>query len=462
MLVQLSVSNFLSFDHKETFSMVAGKARKDGKRIYKDKKNKITKCAVVLGANASGKSNLIGAFQFIQDMVADGLQRGFSNKYYRMRPECKGIPSEFEIEILLDKKRYCYTFSVLLSKGSIVGECLRETTRSDSPKLLFSRNVENETFEVGSFFKNADAISKLKMYGEDSVSDQETLYLNIINKNKSKMFAENPELMILRKIFIWIVDRLNISFPESILTGYPYFADTNLEQIADILHALGTGISELKIVEIPFEAIKNKIPDEFYNKIITNLEKANAKKDKEKGDRHPSIMLRSYKEFYTFEIDDDNQITIKTIEFSHENRNVFFDLKEESDGTARLLDLIEILLDDSSDHVYVIDEIDRCLHPVMTVKIIELFLQKAVERNAQLIITSHESRLLAAEILRNDEICFVKKNEYGASTIVPMEKYQLRADKKVYAALFDGTIDAIPHFDDKKLGQISLSRESAV
>ncbi len=115
------------------------------------------------------------------------------------------------------------------------------------------------------------------------------------------------------------------------------------------------------------------------------------------------------------------------------------------------MDLIEIFFKLSQNRIFIIDEIDRCLHPAMTVKLIELFLEMARSRNTQLIITSHESRLLASEILRNDEICFVTKNQDGASVINPLEKYQLRADKKVYAALFDGTIDVIPEFNNTKL-----------
>ena len=162
-------------------------------------------------------------------------------------------------------------------------------------------------------------------------------------------------------------------------------------------------------------------------------------------------MIRGPKEFYTFEIDQNDTINIKTIEFSHENSSIFFNLKEESDGTARLLDLIEILFKVSDNHTFVIDEIDRCLHPIMTEKIIELFLKMAEYRNTQLIITSHESRLLTDDLLRNDEINFILKTLNGSSIINPLEKYQLRTDKKVYAALFDGTLDAIPKFNTSKL-----------
>lgn len=126
-------------------------------------------------------------------------------------------------------------------------------------------------------------------------------------------------------------------------------------------------------------------------------------------------------------------------------------MKEESDGTARLLDLIEIFFKISDNRIFIIDEIDRCLHPIMTEKIIELFLKMAECRNTQLIITCHESRLLTNDLLRNDEINFVIKTSNGSSIINPLEKYQLRADKKVYAALFDGSIDAIPDFNEDKL-----------
>ena len=430
--------------------MIAGKARKNIDRVFSNKKIKLTKCEVILGANASGKSNLVSAFQFAQSVIVDGLPRGFSNKFFRLNSENKTVPSEFEIELLCGSKIFVYGFSVILSTGSVLEEYLYEKISPSSKKMLFSRDTALGLFDVGNYFKSNDTIAKLNNYGEDSVSDQETLFLSIINKNKRKMFLDIQELKVLKNIYEWFSEKLNVSFPESILTGYPYFTDTNLDEIAELLHALGTGISKLKIVEVPIDKIKTKFSDEIYNRIVSDLEKANAHSNPSLK-KHPKIMARAYKEFYTFEIDENNNIKITTIEFSHESSNIFFDLNEESDGTARLLDLIEILFKISNDRIFIIDEIDRCLHPSMTVKIIELFLSMAKQRNTQLIITSHESRLLASEILRNDEICFVCKNNQGASIINPLEKYQLRADKKVYAALFDGTLNNGPIFDEDKL-----------
>ena len=462
MLIRFAVSNFLSFDGKQELSLEAGKARKNSNRIYTNRRLRLVKGEALFGANGSGKSNLIKALRFVQAVQRDGFPRGFSNSYYRLKEKNRVAPSEFEIVFLCDDRRLCFGFSAVLNTGSIEKEWLYETTPSGLRKYLYQRNVAEESFSVGEYFKGKDAIAKIKSYGEDSVGDHENLFLTIINKSKGKMFSDYPELRILNAIDLWFQRRLTISFPEDMLKGYPYFRDSNLQEIADILNALGTGISNLRIVEVPQEVVKSKIPEELYNNIIADLEKMNAKVKKEGTKVLPSIMARAIKEFYTFEIDENDNVSIKTIEFEHEAQNVYFNLNEESDGTARMLDLIEILFKISNDSIYVIDEIDRCLHPAMTTKIIRLFLQMAESRNTQLIITTHESRLLKDDFLRNDEISFMIKTTEGSTIIKSLDKYQLRADKKIYEALFDGTLDALPLFNEDKLQQIvdhNLSEE---
>ena len=451
MLIDFKTSNFLSFNDEQVFSLKAGKARKYSKRLFNNKKYKLTKFEVILGANASGKSNLIYAFKFMRDVILNDLPKGFSDKYFRMNPEKKDKPSNFEVVFLIGNNAFKYGFSILLSSGKIIEEYLYEISSSNNEKLIFERNTLDEKFNIGTYFKGTDAITKIVSYGEDSIQETEILFLSIMNRHKQKMYEDIPELKILNDIFNWFAFKINISFPDSVLSGYPYFSDSNLQEIVTILHALGTGISNLKIVELPFELAKSKIPDEIFNQVVADLEKEFTRKDFINDNKNPRIMLRSYKEFYTFEIDKEKNITITTIEFAHENSKIYFDLNEESDGTARILDLIEIFTKLSQNSIFIIDELDRCLHPSMTVKIIEMFLKLAEERNTQLIITSHESRLLAADILRNDEICFISKNANGESIINPLEKYQLRADKSIYAALFDGTLESIPTFNDKEL-----------
>src|SRR5699024_4249952 len=98
------------------------------------------------------------------------------------------------------------------------------------------------------------------------------------------------------------------------------------------------------------------------------------------------------------------------------------------------------------DKVFVIDELDRCLHPILTYKYIELFLQVAKKRNIQLIVTTHESRLLDFGLLRRDEIWFVNRRESGESDIYSLEEYNTRFDQKIDKAYLDGRYGGIPIF----------------
>lgn len=452
MLINFTISNFLSFNDKQTFSMRANKTRKHNKRLYTKSKLKITKCNAIYGANGTGKSNLIQAFQFIKSIVTDEFPLGFSQKYFRQNREAVNHPSEFEVEYLYENQIYKYSFSLHLNSGTILKETLTLLTPNFTEKLLYSRDTQEKKFIVGSYFKSKECIGRLETYGSDSLDNDEILFLNIINSNKLSLYKQYPELTILRNAYKWF-DKMNISFPDGVLTGYPYLSDLNLDEITKLLNALGTGIQKSSIVEVPIDVVKAKIPEKILSDIKADLEKSNIKAKKADQYIKPVIIARAYKEFYTFEIDSEDNITVTTIEFGHEN-DTFFSLKEESDGTVRLLDLIEILLSNSENQVFFIDEMDRCLHPALTNKLIELFLSKAEQKNTQLIITCHESRLLASELLRNDEITFIVKDSTGQSIINPLEKYQLRADKKVYAALFDGTLDGVPQFNNNVLNNL--------
>ena len=120
-----------------------------------------------------------------------------------------------------------------------------------------------------------------------------------------------------------------------------------------------------------------------------------------------------------------------------------FDFDEESDGTIRILDLAEILLTDETNKVYFIDELDRCLHPQLTCQFIKEFLEHAKKSNNQLIVTTHESRLLDLEILRRDEIWFADKKA-GETSLYSLEEFCERFDKKIDKAYLDGRYGGIP------------------
>ena len=129
-----------------------------------------------------------------------------------------------------------------------------------------------------------------------------------------------------------------------------------------------------------------------------------------------------------------------------------FSLKEESDGTIRLLDLLEILLSNSPNTVYIIDEVSRCLHPLLTKQFISDFLSLAADRNIQLIVTTHEADLMDLDLLRQDEIGFVgKREENGTSKIFGLDEFGARFDKRIRKAYLEGEYGGIPKLSNGKL-----------
>ena len=157
------------------------------------------------------------------------------------------------------------------------------------------------------------------------------------------------------------------------------------------------------------------------------------------------LVMRSAKDFFVLNVNKEGKAECKTIKFSHGKENVLFNISEESDGTVRILDLLEVLLT-GEEKTYVIDELDRCLHPSLTYKFVDTFLQLAAKRNIQLIVTTHESRLLDFDLLRRDEIWFVNKRKSGESDIYSLEEYNARFDQKIDKAYLEGRYGGVPVF----------------
>lgn len=124
-------------------------------------------------------------------------------------------------------------------------------------------------------------------------------------------------------------------------------------------------------------------------------------------------------------------IKFHIINFKHFSDEEYFSLGDESDGTVRLLELYSILYD-KRDKTYFIDELDRSLHPNLTYTFIKKFLSKT--NNSQLIVSTHEDRLLDLNILRRDEIWFVEKDKIGNSQLYSLEQFKTRFDKDIMNA----------------------------
>lgn len=451
MLIRFNVKNFLSFSEREDnkteeFSMIAGKVRSKREHIYNNGKLKMLKFAAVYGANASGKSNLVKAMEFMQRTVLVGLPEGHTDKYCKISEDNKEKASYFEMEIMLGEKYYAYGFEVILNQSKFVSEWLVELTADNKENLIFSRDIKNGAYEFGSLVKTKGLIDKLDVYAEDIQEDSSVLLLSIMNKNKKTLYQQYEGASVFQDVYQWIRKGLDINYPDRPISDYSYMAETeNVEEICRFISAFGTGITGFKMVEVPVEKVLGHLPKGIRDNLVSNIEKKVVKMKNDEEESKFGIVMRSNRDFFILDIDKEDNIVCRTIKFSHGKENILFNLSEESDGTVRILDLLEVLLAGEG-KTYVIDELDRCLHPSLTYKFVDTFLQLAAQKNIQLIVTTHESRLLDFDLLRRDEIWFVNKRKTGESDIYSLEEYNARFDQKIDKAYLEGRYGGVPVF----------------
>ncbi|OOO00364.1 MAG: transporter [Epulopiscium sp. Nele67-Bin004] len=451
MIIRFSISNFLSFgceddyeNGSQEFSMISGNVRTKKNHLYIDENLKLLKLASIYGANASGKSNLVKAMSFFKQCLIQGLPIGTENKFCKLKETNKGQPSYFEMEFILEEKYYAYGFEVILSERKFISEWLIELDKDNNNKVIFSRDIKKSGYKLGIDFENSSVKNKLEVYIDDIKNDNTVLFLNVMNQNKKNLYQESDNVKIFRNVFDWFEDKLNIYYPNQPVSNYSYLVNPNtIEKASKMLSAFGTDISELKIIDVEFEEVLGQVPKELKNIVaidmIRSIEKAGHIKKM-------GMIIRSNKEIFIIDINKNSEIECKKVMFKHQSTIADFNLEEESDGTIRILDLLEILLGGEG-KTYIVDELDRCLHPCLTYKFIETFIELAKKENIQIIVTTHESRLMDLELLRRDEIWFVNKED-GISNIYSLEEYNERFDRKVDKAYLEGRYKGIPVFDE--------------
>jgi AAA15 family ATPase/GTPase len=401
MLVRFNVGNFLSFKEVQEFSLLKGRTKNKSDRVYDNKKVKLLKFASIFGANASGKSNLITSMMYAQNKIISRRWKNIKSGTFKLDSDYKERVSYFEFEILIKDKLYSYGFEILIDKNEFVSEWLIELSSEGNDKVIFSRNILKEEIEVGLKISSSDLRKKLEVYSDDIKGNKELLFLKEMNRAKSDLYKKESELSIFKDVYTWFVKSLDVNYLDRPISNYSYFSDVeNKEEICRVIKALGTGITNFKIEESSIDEIKKDLPKELSEKLEEDV--FEIIQDKEKLGKEASISIRLNEMYYLIFIDESNKVKVNTIVFNH-GCNEKFAFTEESDGTRRILDLIEILFS-NEDKTYIIDEIDRSLHPQLTYKFIKEFLAVASKRNTQLIITTHESRLLDFKLLRQDEI----------------------------------------------------------
>lgn len=451
MLKRFNVKNVYSFAARENgrseeFSMIAGKVRNKKDHLYDDDKLKLLKFAAVYGANASGKSNLVKAMELMRSLIVRGLPEGHTEKYCKSDPENRNKPSYFEIEVVLDNRYYAYGFEIILSQSRFLSEWLVELFPDGKERELFTRDIRKATFNFDGDLSSKGIKQRLSVYADDISGNSSVLFLSIMNQNKENVYSRYPSAVPLKNVFEWIRDSFSVIYPNQPISVYDYLSKTEqTQEICKLISAFGTGITDFKIVDISLKRVIQDMSQTVRNDVLQKIAEQQIMIQKNQNIDSINMALRTRENFVIITIRREKGIKCSTIRFSHGDKGSLFELYEESDGTVRILDLLEILIAGEG-KTYIIDELDRCLHPMLSYKFVDTFFRMAEKKRIQLIVTTHESRLMDFDLLRRDEIWFVDKNATGESSIYSLEEYNTRFDQKVDKAYMDGRYGGVPIF----------------
>lgn len=448
MLIRFTVKNFLSFNKEQEFSMISGKVRSKMHHIMKDRKLSLLKFAAIYGANASGKSNLVWAMDFARTTIVHEIPIDKMNEYCRTDSKNKNAPSSFEFEIKLANKAYAYGFDIVVSESSIHNEWLYELNQNGTQREIFVRDTQNKKVSFDKDFSK-ETRQILDTYANNMISNDSVLFLTEMNRNKGDLYKKEKELTPLNEIYQWFKYQLVINYPEQPMSPAYFMEDGNLTEINAAMSSLGLGVRQVRIAKGNMDELQKFLPSTLLKEVLEDLKKT-ILANKKLGEEIKGVMLRGKREMFLLNVDPDTQeIKVQKIVFDHQKEGISFDVSEESDGTRRVLDLIELLISAKigSKKVYVIDEINRSLHPQVTYRLIAKYLELAKDTEIQLIVTTHESHLMDFNLLRRDEIWFINKNKDGESSLYSLDQYNERFDKKISRAYLDGRYGGVPLFD---------------
>ncbi|WP_157953511.1 AAA family ATPase [Ignatzschineria cameli] len=426
-----------------------GKSRRHPEHLYKYKDVQLLKFSAIYGANGAGKSNLIKAFKFSKDFISNNnFPESSTQSYCRTKKKNKDLETSFEYEIIIDNKMYSYGFSILLSKKIIKKEWLYEITNS-TENAIFTLDFENNDLllDIDKLISNTNDKERLKIYINDfkSLSKSDcSLFLHFINKGKSS-FDKKHAARILNLVYRWFSNKLEVISPSDTTNRGLTYLDENDDSIENFLKDFGTGINSIKITPISLDEMYKLESAEFIDFINDDINKHidAIKKHKSNVDIDITAIMRTSKNLFSIKKIASQDIEYNVIKFTHYADNETYKLSEESDGTIRLLELYDVIKN-KQDKIFIIDELDRSLHPNLTYNFVKMFL--SLKNKSQLIVSTHEDRILDLNIMRRDEIWFVEKNDIGESKLYSLEQFKTRFDKDVMNAYLDGRYGSIPKF----------------
>ena len=442
MFIRFSVENCFSFLERATFSMIPGLGRLKKEHINARKHGVATlKTAIAFGANASGKSNLVKAIALGRQMIVSGTLNGPKVTYapYRLSKDAVKQNARLEYEIQAGRKNYAYGF--VFNDERVVEEWLYEITNKEE-KMLFERSDTNSFDITPLLHKNTKAEHKQFLQFVAKATPENQLLLREMIVRRVRENVEDIRDVI--AVYTWFEQSLKVLLPNERYKEGISTELVNNEQLHNIFEQLlnyfGTGIDGIELQDVDVKSLN--VPQPLLEQIRNDVF----------AKRNARVILQTPENTFFFS-KDKGALQIQKFMTKHKIRGTrdyeFFDTKDESDGTNKIIDFVPVLIDLlRGNNVFVIDEMERSLHPNLIYDIFDIYLRSAIGVQSQLIVTTHESSLLTQKLVRKDEVWFITKDENGTQ-LHSLEEYNVRFDKEIRKDYLLGRYKAIPRLGDR-------------
>ena len=423
MIINFSVKNFGSIKEKQTLSFVADKSTHlEDAYIIKVGKHRLLKLALIFGANASGKTTVLQALDFLRDIVLDPLDnKNLLLKYepFLFDEKTPTQSSEISIEFYQNNIRYGYRIEFI--KRAILSEELNIYNPKKS-------NVYTRKSDLSTQYTDISFGSKIKVEKNlKEILEGNTLWNNSV---LGGFLKTNIKLQELQETVDWFI---NYTYPliYSFIDLHDFVSisirqkEITIQNVLEILKKADFNISGIKIEE-------KEITDDFLDFLK----------------RQQEIQNEEIKQIELMK-----KLKIHNIEIEHtiNKEKYLLPLLQESQGTKRYFGfagLLAILIQKAS--FFSIDEIESSLHPDLFIHFILTFLLNS--KNSQIIATTHYRELLGdKDLFRNDVIWFTDKSKFGSTELYSLSNFDssvIRDTTNVLNAYKSGKLSGVPKLSD--------------
>lgn len=439
MLLSFTVGNWMSYREEATLSMVSSLERQHGETrssLPGFRSKRALPVAAVYGGNSSGKTGLFKGLGALREMVVRdlGVNGVLPIRPFALDKECRLRPTTFDITFLAGETVYRLVVEATLDGVSY--ESLETVSQGGSREVYERDAAAREPFVFdASFFSDPDHVR----YAAKSTRPNQVFL--------GAGYAQN--VTELSEPFSWFARTLELVGVESHAWSFATAAigrEDFLAYAADALARLDTGIVGLVGESVGPDALP---PDADLRRRVAELGESETM----------SVVIERGSGDYGFEVfsvrggspQPDIQ-RLRTVHRGPDGEDRTFSLGMEASGTRRLMGLLPMLFDlseadgSSGSKVFVVDELDRCLHTMLTTRLIEDFLSTCgPDKRKQLLFTTHDLLLMDQSLMRRDEMYITQRSSDGRSELIGLSEYDgIRYDRDLVKSYLEGRFGGIP------------------